>query len=91
MWTGGAWEWGTGPPAPQVTAFPIQNAPAPPPQINTKGIPEGVVNIVSGFGPTAGAALVEHPGVDKVGGPWALGRLGGRAEGGVRRGAAPFA
>jgi phenylacetaldehyde dehydrogenase len=30
------------------------------------GVPEGVVNIVTGFGATAGAALVEHPGVDKV-------------------------
>src|SRR3954463_1740694 len=30
------------------------------------GYPEGVINIVPGFGPTAGAALVAHPGVDKV-------------------------
>ena len=30
------------------------------------GIPEGVINIVPGFGETAGAALVDHPGVDKV-------------------------
>jgi aldehyde dehydrogenase (NAD+) len=30
------------------------------------GIPPGVLNVVSGFGKTAGAALVEHPGVDKV-------------------------
>ncbi|EDY18628.1 Aldehyde dehydrogenase (NAD(+)) [Chthoniobacter flavus Ellin428] len=30
------------------------------------GIPEGVVNIVTGFGETAGAALAAHPGVDKV-------------------------
>lgn len=30
------------------------------------GIPDGVVNIVNGMGPTAGAALVSHPGVDKV-------------------------
>jgi len=30
------------------------------------GIPEGVVNIVPGFGPTAGAALANHPLVDKV-------------------------
>src|SRR5262249_47843576 len=30
------------------------------------GIPEGVVNIVTGFGETAGAALVSHPDVDKV-------------------------
>ncbi len=30
------------------------------------GFPEGVINIVTGFGETAGAALVDHPGVDKV-------------------------
>jgi acyl-CoA reductase-like NAD-dependent aldehyde dehydrogenase len=30
------------------------------------GIPDGVVNIVTGFGPTAGAALVRHPGIDKI-------------------------
>ncbi len=30
------------------------------------GFPAGSVNIVPGFGPTAGGALVEHPGVDKV-------------------------
>ncbi len=30
------------------------------------GLPEGVLNIVPGFGPTAGAALAQHPGVDKI-------------------------
>lgn len=30
------------------------------------GVPEGVVNIVPGFGPTAGATLANHPLVDKV-------------------------
>lgn len=30
------------------------------------GIPEGVVNIVTGYGRTAGAALAAHPDVDKV-------------------------
>jgi aldehyde dehydrogenase (NAD+) len=30
------------------------------------GIPDGVINIVPGYGPTAGAALVKHPGVDKI-------------------------
>jgi aldehyde dehydrogenase (NAD+)/betaine-aldehyde dehydrogenase len=30
------------------------------------GIPAGVVNVVPGDGPTTGAALVRHPGVDKV-------------------------
>ncbi|HYO25616.1 MAG TPA: aldehyde dehydrogenase family protein [Lacipirellulaceae bacterium] len=30
------------------------------------GIPDGVINVVPGYGPTAGAALVAHPGVDKI-------------------------
>jgi aldehyde dehydrogenase (NAD+) len=30
------------------------------------GFPPGVVNVVNGFGETAGAALVAHPGVDKI-------------------------
>jgi betaine-aldehyde dehydrogenase len=30
------------------------------------GLPPGVVNVVNGFGETAGAALVAHPGVDKI-------------------------
>jgi len=30
------------------------------------GFPEGVVNILSGYGPTAGQALAQHPLVDKV-------------------------
>lgn len=30
------------------------------------GLPPGVVNIVNGFGESAGAALVAHPGVDKI-------------------------
>lgn len=30
------------------------------------GFPDGVINIVTGFGETAGAALAAHPGVDKV-------------------------
>ena len=30
------------------------------------GIPDGVVNIVTGYGHTAGAALAEHPRVDKI-------------------------
>jgi aldehyde dehydrogenase (NAD+) len=30
------------------------------------GFPEGVVNVVPGFGPTAGGALVSHPEVDKI-------------------------
>ena len=30
------------------------------------GVPEGVVNFVTGYGEEAGAALVSHPGVDKI-------------------------
>ena len=30
------------------------------------GLPDGVVNVVPGFGETAGAALAAHPGVDKI-------------------------
>jgi aldehyde dehydrogenase (NAD+) len=30
------------------------------------GIPDGVINVVPGYGPTAGAAIVKHPDVDKV-------------------------
>jgi phenylacetaldehyde dehydrogenase len=34
--------------------------------IQEAGIPDGVVNIVSGYGETAGAALAAHPNVDKI-------------------------
>lgn len=34
--------------------------------IKEAGFPEGVVNIVPGFGPTAGAAVAHHPDVDKL-------------------------
>jgi p-cumic aldehyde dehydrogenase len=30
------------------------------------GLPAGVLNVVTGYGPTAGQALVEHPGIDKI-------------------------
>jgi phenylacetaldehyde dehydrogenase len=30
------------------------------------GLPNGVVNVVTGFGESAGAALAAHPGVDEV-------------------------
>lgn len=30
------------------------------------GIPDGVINVIPGYGRTAGQALVEHPGVDKI-------------------------
>ncbi|CAN5568106.1 aldehyde dehydrogenase DhaS [soil metagenome] len=31
------------------------------------GVPPGVFNVVTGFGPSAGAPLVRHPAVDKIG------------------------
>ena len=33
---------------------------------NNAGLPEGVLNIVTGFGPEAGQPLTEHPGIDKL-------------------------
>ena len=41
------------------------------------GLPEGVFNVVPGFGPTAGATLASHPGVDKIAftGEYVTGRL----------------
>jgi len=30
------------------------------------GFPNGVINVLNGFGETAGAAIVEHPGIDKI-------------------------
>src|SRR2546426_7557533 len=41
------------------------------------GFPDGVLNVVPGFGPTAGAALAQHPGVDKIAftGEYVTGRL----------------
>ncbi|KAK3158993.1 hypothetical protein QOZ80_2AG0144320 [Eleusine coracana subsp. coracana] len=34
--------------------------------LHEAGVPEGVLNVVSGFGPTAGAALCSHMDVDKL-------------------------
>src|SRR3981081_1933976 len=34
--------------------------------IQEAGFPDGVVNVVPGFGETAGAALASHPGIDKI-------------------------
>lgn len=34
--------------------------------IKEAGFPPGVVNMVTGFGPTAGGAIANHPGIDKV-------------------------
>jgi acyl-CoA reductase-like NAD-dependent aldehyde dehydrogenase len=41
------------------------------------GVPAGVINVVPGFGETAGAALVAHPDVDKIAftGSTAVGRM----------------
>jgi len=30
------------------------------------GLPEGVVNVITGFGPGAGSSIAEHPAIDKV-------------------------
>ena len=45
------------------------------------GFPDGVVNIIPGYGPTAGAAIAGHPGIDKVAftGSTEVGRLIQRA------------
>ena len=34
--------------------------------LNEAGVPPGVVNIITGYGETTGAALIEHPGLDKI-------------------------
>lgn len=34
--------------------------------IQKAGFPAGAVNVVSGFGKTTGAAIVRHPGIDKI-------------------------
>lgn len=34
--------------------------------VKEAGFPAGVVNVVNGYGPTAGSALTHHPDVDKV-------------------------
>ena len=41
------------------------------------GVPPGVINICPGYGETAGAALTEHPGVDKIAftGEWKTGQI----------------
>ena len=30
------------------------------------GFPDGVINVIPGYGPTAGAAIVNHPDVHKI-------------------------
>jgi len=34
--------------------------------VKEAGFPPGVVNIVPGYGPTAGKAIADHLGVDKI-------------------------
>ena len=34
--------------------------------LHEAGMPEGVVNVVTGYGPVAGEALARHPGVDRI-------------------------
>lgn len=34
--------------------------------VKEAGFPPGVVNVIPGYGPTAGAALTSHPQVDKM-------------------------
>jgi len=34
--------------------------------IKEAGFPDGVVNIITGYGPTVGAAISSHPKIDKV-------------------------
>ncbi|RMF13846.1 MAG: aldehyde dehydrogenase family protein [Alphaproteobacteria bacterium] len=49
--------------------------------VEEAGFPAGTVNVVTGFGETAGAAIVEHPGVDKIAftGSTEVGKIIGRA------------
>ena len=53
-----------------VVPTPAEEAPLPPLRIaelcQEAGIPPGVVNVVTGYGETAGAALAGHPDVNKV-------------------------
>jgi aldehyde dehydrogenase (NAD+) len=47
--------------------------------LNDAGVPKGVINIVTGFGPSAGAPLLEHPAVRAISftGSSAVGRIVG--------------
>lgn len=56
--------------------------------VTDAGLPAGVFNLVTGFGPSAGQALAEHPGVDLVSftGSTAVGRrIGASAGAAVKR------
>jgi acyl-CoA reductase-like NAD-dependent aldehyde dehydrogenase len=52
--------------------------------VHEAGVPEGVVNLVNGYGHTTGQALIEHPDVDKIAftGSTEVGRLIVRAAAG---------
>ncbi len=45
--------------------------------VDESGVPPGVINVLTGFGPEAGAALVRDPGIDKIAftGSTAVGRI----------------
>jgi aldehyde dehydrogenase (NAD+) len=47
-------------------------------------LPAGVLNVITGYGPECGAALVDHPGIDKISftGSTAVGRSVGETAGG---------
>ncbi len=51
--------------------------------VREAGLPDGVVNVVTGFGETAGAALARHPGLNRIGftGSPEVGRLVAKAGG----------
>jgi phenylacetaldehyde dehydrogenase len=53
-----------------VVAKPSELAPITPlifgEMASEAGLPDGVLNVVAGFGPEAGRALVSHPGVDSI-------------------------
>jgi aldehyde dehydrogenase (NAD+) len=34
--------------------------------VQKAGFPPGTINVLSGFGKTTGAAIVRHPGIDKI-------------------------
>ena len=56
-----------GPPMPCPLSYTKESHPSAWPCLNLQaGFPPGVVNVVPGYGPTAGAAISEHMDVDKV-------------------------
>src|SRR3982075_690407 len=59
--------------------------------IQEAGFPEGVVNIIPGYGETAGAALASHPGIDKIAftGSTEIGKAIAKAAAGNRKKVSP--